>query len=287
MGKNVKTRQRVTACAMSAVMLSSLVGILPQSTVSAQPQSDSISNGSLKAQIGDLGQISSLQIKNNRTNNNGGDVNFVLPNDTAAQNNEAHQWMGEMIFSYRTSKDGDFAGDNSGFVEVDTNKTLAAGGSTTYSNASENLKDNPYIEKTATDDKVTVKFKGQDEDSTDERTMKGFDVTSEYDMGTDDGSMQWNITLENTGGNYIEFGDVGLPMPWNSAYSTIDDTYNNRVTVHTYAGADSGYAYAIRCSGEGNYMLFTPVTSTGAKIEYIDNWIGSVNGVEGTRSGNL
>lgn len=41
--------------------------------------------------------------------------------------------------------------------------------------------------------------------------MKGFDVTSEYDMGTDDGSMQWNITLENTGGNYIEFGDVGLP----------------------------------------------------------------------------
>lgn len=76
MGKNAKTRQRVTACAMSAVMLSSLVGILPQSTVNAQPQSDSISNGSLKAQIGDLGQISSLQIKNNRTNNNGGDDNM-------------------------------------------------------------------------------------------------------------------------------------------------------------------------------------------------------------------
>ena len=117
MGKNVKTRQRVTACAMSAVMLSSLVGILPQSTVNAQPQSDSISNGSLKAQIGDLGQISSLQIKNNRTNNSGSDLNFVLPNDTAAQNNEAHQWMGEMIFSYRTSKDGNFASDNSEFVE--------------------------------------------------------------------------------------------------------------------------------------------------------------------------
>lgn len=287
MGKNVKTRQRVTACAMSAVMLSSLVGILPQSTVNAQPQSDSISNGSLKAQIGDLGQISCLQIKNNRTNNSGNDLNFVLPNDTAAQNNEAHQWMGEMIFSYRTSKDGNFASDNSGFVEVDTNKTLAAGGSTTYSNASEHLKDNPYIEKTKSDDKVTVKFKGQDADSTQERTMKGFDVTSEYDMGTDDGSMQWNITLENTSENYIEFGDVGLPMPWNDAYNGIDDTYNNRVTVHTFAGADSGYAYAIRCSGEGNYMLFTPVTSTGAKIEYIDNWIGDVNGVKGTRSGSL
>ena len=87
--------------------------------------------------------------------------------------------------------------------------------------------------------------------------MKGFDVTSEYDMGTDDGSMQWNITLENTSGNYIEFGDVGLPMPWNSAYSTIDDTYNNRVTVHTYAGADSGYAYAIRCAVRETICFYT------------------------------
>ena len=80
-----------------------------------------------KSKSADWGSRSDFQPadQNNRTNNNGGDVNFVLPNDTAAQNNEAHQWMGEMIFSYRTSKDGDFAGDNSGFVEVDTNKTLA------------------------------------------------------------------------------------------------------------------------------------------------------------------
>ncbi len=287
MGKKAKTKQRAMAFALSATMLSSLVGVLPSQTVEAAPNADAISNRSLKAEIGDLGQISSLKIVNNRTNSNGQEVNFVLPNDTSAQNNEAHQWMGEMIFSYRTSEDGKFADDNSGFVEVDTNKTLAAGGSTTYSNASDNLKSNPYIEKSVEDDKVTVKFKGQDADSTTERTMKGFDVTSEYDMGTEDGSLQWNITLENTSRNYIEFGDVGLPMPWNSAYSSIDDTYNNRVTVHTYAGADSGYAYAIRCSGEGNYMLFTPVTSTGAKIEYIDNWTGSVNGVVGTRSGSL
>ena len=34
-------------------------------------------------------------------------------------------------------------------------------------------------------------------------------------------------------------------MPWNNKYASIDDTYNNRTTVHTFAGADSGYAYAI------------------------------------------
>ena len=32
--------------------------------------------------------------------------------------------------------------------------------------------------------------------------------------------------------------------------------------------------------------MFTPVTDTGARIEYIDNWTGNINGVKGTRSGS-
>ena len=280
-------KRKVTSLALTTAMAVSMLGVLPESTVeAAASDDDSISNGSLTAAIGDLGEISRLTIDNNRKNSSGKDVNFVLPNDTNQQNNEAHQWMGEMIFSYRSSKDGNFPEDNSGFQEVDTNKTLAAGGSTTYSNASANLKNNPYIEKKVSKDKVEVTFKGQDEDSTDSRTMKGFNAKSVYDMDTDDGSLLWSITLENTSGNYLEFGDVGLPMPWNNKYASIDDTYNNRTTVHTFAGADSGYAYAIRCSGEGNYVMFTPVTDTGARIEYIDNWTGNINGVKGTRSGS-
>ena len=129
--------------------------------------------------------------------------------------------MGEMIFSYRTSEDGTFPEDTSGFVEVDTNRTLAAGGSTTYSDASENLESNPYIEKNVEDDRVEVTFKGQDLDSTDERTMKGFDVQSVFDMGTDDGSLLWSITLENTSDQYIEFGDVGLD---HELVQAVDDT---------------------------------------------------------------
>ena len=282
MSRGKKVKRKVTSLVLTTAMTMTMLGVLPESTIEAEAAAaddDSISNGSLTASIGDLGEISSLTIDNNRKNSKGNDVNFVLPNDSSQQNNEAHQWMGEMIFSYRSSKDGKFPTDDSGFEEVDTNKTMAAGGSTTYSNASANLKNNPYIEKKVDKDKIEVTYKGLDEDATQSRVMKGFNAKSVYDMDTDDGSLLWSITLENTSENYLEFGDVGLPMPWNNKYANIEDTYNNRTTVHTFAGADSGYAYAIRCSGEGKYVMFTPVAESGAKIEYIDNWTGNINGV--------
>src|SRR5690606_32133574 len=124
----------------------------------------------------------------NPTNKNGAPINFVLPNNTSPQNDVQHQWMGEMIFSYRTGDSEQFPESRDGFVEVDTNKTLAAGGSTTYSNINPS---NPYIEKTASVDgkKVEVNFIGQDLDSTVQRAMKGFDVKSVFDTDTDDGSM--------------------------------------------------------------------------------------------------
>ena len=273
-------KQKAISVGLSALMtLSVFEGFIPGSIV-AKADSSAISNDSLRVEIGDLGQISVMNIKNNRTNNSGNQINFVLPNNTSPQNGVQHQWMGEMIFSYRTSEDGTFPEDRTGFVEVDTNKTLAAGGSTTYSNATANLESNPYIEKNVVSDKkVEIDFIGQDEDSTTARTMKGFDVKSVYDMDTEDGSLLWNITLTNKSSKYIEFGDVGLPMPWNNKYTSQNSVYNERVTAHTFAGADSGYAYAIRCSGEGNYILFTPVPESGARIEYIDNWVGSNNGV--------
>lgn len=285
-------KKRAIALGMSTLLtLSTLGGYFPTTIIANAETSDApglIANDSLSVQIGDLGQISLMNINNNRTNNHGNQVNFVLPNDTSPQNGVQHQWMGEMIFSYRTSDDGTFPEDRSGFVEVDTNKTLAAGGSTTYSNATENLESNPYIEKNVVDNKkVEVNFIGQDENSTAERAMKGFDVKSVYDMDTEDGSMLWEITLTNKSSDYIEFGDVGLPMPWNNKYTSQDSVYSERVTAHTFAGADSGYAYAIRCSGEGNYILFTPVAESGARIEYVDNWVGSNNGVTGERAGSL
>ncbi|WKL02214.1 hypothetical protein Q0F98_39165 [Paenibacillus amylolyticus] len=92
-----------------------------------------ISNASLSAKVGDLGQIEELYINNNPTNKQGKPINFVLPNTTSPQNGTQHQWMGELIFSYRTAANGQFPDNRDGFVEVDTNKTLAAGRSTQVS----------------------------------------------------------------------------------------------------------------------------------------------------------
>lgn len=49
-----------------------------------------ISNESLTAKIGDLGQIEELYINNNPLNRNGRPINFVLPNDTLPQSDVQH-----------------------------------------------------------------------------------------------------------------------------------------------------------------------------------------------------
>ncbi|WP_270165581.1 S-layer homology domain-containing protein [Paenibacillus sp. SYP-B4298] len=263
--------KKLTSLTIASLLLFQTVPLgLGGASIAAAARED-ISNASLSAKIGELGQIEELYINNNPANRNGQPINFVLPNNTSPQNDVQHQWMGEMIFSYRTGDSEQFPNNRDGFVEVDTNKTLAAGGSTTYSNISPT---NPYIQKSASSDgkKVEVNFIGQELDSTVQRAMKGFDVKSVFDMDTEDGSMLWNITVKNKSSKYMEFGDIGLPMPWNNKYRDVLDTYDNRLTVHNFAGADSGYAYAIRTSGEGNFMLFTPVPESGARIEYVDYW---------------
>lgn len=127
--------RRVISIVLTIVMVASLFsGILPGLGVTAKAAANEIANDSLKISVGDLGQISTLNIVNNPRNRRNQEINFVLPNNTSPQNGVQHQWMGEMIFSVRSSTDGSFPADNTGFVEVDTNKTLAAGGSTTASN---------------------------------------------------------------------------------------------------------------------------------------------------------
>ncbi len=271
--------QRLISLSLAFLMIISLfLGAIPALVPTAQAAANAIENDSLSVQIGDLGQISVMNIKNNTR-----DINFVLPNTTSQQNNTAHQWMGEMIFATRSAATRE--GLTGSFTEQDVNRTLAAGGSTTASNISAS---NPYITKTANgSSSVEVNYIGQDLSSTTARTMKGYDVKSVYNMDTDDGSLLWTITLSNKSSQYIEFGDIGLPMPWNNKYASTSDTYSNRLTVHSFAGADSGYGYAIRCSGEGNYMLFTPVVETGARVEYVDHWVGTGNGTSEYRSGSL
>jgi Bacterial Ig-like domain (group 4). len=277
------TAKKLMSLAAAFTLLLEVLPLGINAVPSAAAATNSISNASLSAKVGDLGQIEELYIQNNPTNKSGKPINFVLPNNTSPQNDVQHQWMGEMLFSYRIGDSNQFPADRTGFVEVDTNKTLAAGGSTKFTNINP---DNQYFTKEASSDgkKVEVNFIGQNLDSTTARAMKGFDVKSVFDMDTDDGSMLWEITLKNKSSKYMEFGDIGLPMPWNNKYQSVSDTYDNRVTVHNFAGADSGYSYAIRTSGEGNFMMFAPVPESGARIEYVDYWLGDTGEL---RNGSL
>ena len=91
--------KRLLCVVLALVMTGSLMsGALPVLRQEIHAAANTIENDSLSVQIGDLGQISVMNIKNNTR-----EINFVLPNNTRNQNNTAHQWMGEMIFATRSS----------------------------------------------------------------------------------------------------------------------------------------------------------------------------------------
>ena len=79
--------RRVISIVLTIVMVASLFsGILPGLGVTAKAAANEIANDSLKISVGDLGQISTLNIVNNPRNRSNREINFVLPNDTRPQN---------------------------------------------------------------------------------------------------------------------------------------------------------------------------------------------------------
>ena len=153
--------------------------------MTAKAAANEIANDSLKISVGDLGQISTLNIVNNPRNRSNREINFVLPNDTRPQNGVQHQWMGEVIFSVRSSADGSFPGRQHrlrrGRHEQDPRSRRL---DYRFNIAS----DNPYIEDGCQRQEGRGQLIGRDLSSTTDRTMKGFDVKSTYDMDTEDGS---------------------------------------------------------------------------------------------------
>ncbi len=267
---------------------------------------DEIRNDNFYLNVGELGNIKDLRIENNATTytrNSDGAVtydaspNFVLPVDEGGRGSNAfHEWMGELIFATRSADTVDGL-ESQPFVEQDTNRTLAQGGSTTALNATLGGAMDQYVRRTADGDSVTTKFIGGPVDGSGPAptrevgtVMRGFDATSKFSTDTDDGSLLWEIAVENKSDKVIEFGDIGLPMPWNDRYTSTATSYTERVTSQYFAGLDSGYSYAMRPSGEGAFVLMTPVPESGARIEYVDRWLStfnsSVNTMRGPSSGS-
>lgn len=206
----------------------------------ASAHAASLSNDTFNVQIGNNGEISSLQLTGDAF-----PTNYVLNASNApGQDTPDHEWVGELMFAYR-----------SGTGAWQTALTQASG-------------DVRHVDSTATS--VTVTY----ENSANANGVRGFGVVETYSLSGP--YLLWQIALKNTSSQAIELGDVGLPLPFNEFWKQDNDViYETRVVYHSFTGGDGSYITVQRPSGVGPFLLMVPDASTGAKFEYMDNWVKS------------
>jgi hypothetical protein len=197
-----------------------------------------ITGTSFKLKVGTNGEINTLNIvgdafaTNYVLNGTNGPAAFATSTD--------HAWVGELMFKYR----------------------IGTGAWTTA--LTSQSADGRTITQTASS--VTVTY----QNSTHAQGVSGFKVVETYSLVDD--YLQWQIAVTNTGTQTLEFGDFGLPLPFNEYWSGGDVIYEQRTVYHSFIGNDSSYVTVKRPSGVGPYLLLVPDSSTGAGFEYKDNW---------------
>lgn len=208
--------------------------VLPGTALSAT----SISDANFAVEVGSHGEISSLRI-----------VGDAFPTcyvmnaiNSPDQNTTEHQWLGELMFKYR--KGAGTAWDSAFTARSANGRTISKESGT----------------------KVSVRYTG----ASGAGSIRDFDVDETYELK--DGALVWSIKLSNTSNQSIEFGDVGLPMPFNERWAENETIYETRTTKHSFVGLHGSYITVKRPSGIGNFLLLVPDQTTGAKLEYMDHW---------------
>jgi hypothetical protein len=196
-----------------------------------------ISDQNFNVQIGSNGEIASLQLVGDTY-----PTNYVMnATNSPKQNTSDHEWVGELMFTYRLG--------TGNWVKAYTNKsadvrTLSQSGNT-----------------------VTVNYSTNSSNS---EGIKNFQLTETYSLVNN--CLLWQICLKNTSSQSIEFGDVGLPLPFNEIWPENTVIYETQVVFHSFTGNNSSYIVAQRPSGVGPFLLMTPDFTTGAGLEYQDHW---------------
>lgn len=214
---------------------------LPTFTYAADEGTDStgisLSGSQVQVKIGQYGEISSLKLTNDLF-----PTEYVMNKTvTPEQDTYDHQWMGELLFTYRL--------DGGEWRRASTNQS----------------DDVRHIQQSGQQVQVTY------EHSRHAGGIRDFRLTETYAIKSD-GSLGWTIGIENTSGKKLEIGDYGLPMPFNEQWNYGDEIYETRVVTHAFIANDSSYLTASRPSGLGPYLLFMPDADTGAGLEYQDRW---------------
>jgi len=205
------------------------------------PQSASaytLSNGTFEVQTGTHGEITSLKIVGDNY-----PTNYVMNATNAPQQNTAdHQWVGELMFKYRLG---------TGAWQTALTQSSADGRTQSQSGTT-----------------ATITY----QNSANANGVKNFRLVETYSLVND--YFLWQIQLTNTSAQAIEFGDIGLPLPFNEYWSGggNEQIYETRVVTHSFVGNNSSYITVGRPSGIGPYLLMVPDVSTGAGFEYQDRW---------------
>jgi MYXO-CTERM domain-containing protein len=198
-----------------------------------------LSNKVFNVQIGGSGEISSLQIAGDAF-----PTNYVLNAGNApGQDTSDHEWVGELMFTYRLG--------TGPWTTALTNQSADVRSVAQNGNA------------------VTVTYAN----SGNPQGVKHFTLVETYSLVGD--YLYWQIALTNTSGQSIEFGDVGLPLPFNEFWFGGDVIYETRTVYHSFTGQNSSYITVQRPSGVGPFLLMTPDPATGAGFEYMDAWVQS------------
>lgn len=197
-----------------------------------------LSNGNFRVTVGNYGEITNLQIVGDSF-----PTNYVMNASNAPQQNTSeHQWLGELMFTYRLN--------NGAWTTAWSSRS--ADGRTQSQNGST----------------VNVTY----QNSSNAQGIRNFKVDESYSLVSD--YLRWSITVTNTSGQPLEIGDFGLPLPFNEYWSggNNEQIYETRVVTHSNVANNNSYITVQRPSGIGNTLLMVPDTSTGAGFEYMDNW---------------
>lgn len=196
----------------------------------------SLSNSYFNVTTGSYGEISSIKLAGDAF-----PTEYVMnASNSPKQNTAGHQWLGELMFEYRV-------------------------GTGAWTKATTNQSGDARVQSQS-GNKVTVTY----QNSANANGIKNFQLTETYSLVDD--RLRWEINLKNTGSQDIEFGDVGLPLPFNERWPGGEAIYETRVVSHSNVANSNSYVYATRPSGIGSFLLMTPDTSTGAGFEYKDHW---------------
>ncbi|MFD1124864.1 DUF5695 domain-containing protein [Lentilactobacillus raoultii] len=226
----------------------------PSTNVTKTKAGYTLQNSKFKVEIGGSGEIDGLYLQNDAF-----DTNYVMnTKDNPKQNNAAHEWMGELMFRTKT-------GDANASMPWEKEYTSQTPVSTRHISLNGKTVQVTYD--------PTSNANGKNDG------IKNLQIVETYTLDNS-GHLHWNINLKNPTKQTITVGDFGLPMPFREFWhytpakgkSQLDMAYENSVVYHSFVGQNSSYIYATRPSGIGNFLTFTPDSSTDAKLEYQDHW---------------